>query len=110
MEGRFITICVTLGVPIPRFRLVNLWYRVMYDRASQWRFAAGISGIISLWLNKEWTTLGVHKDVGTAAANAYIGARNRGAHDMGDLVLELSSQLTSFDFDETFVGMRRQHF
>lgn len=64
----------------------------------------GISGIISIWLNEEWTELDIHKDVGSAAGRAYVDARNKGTEDMGDLVLELSSQLTSFDFDETFVG------
>eukprot|EP00892_Ulva_mutabilis_P010179 jgi/Ulvmu1/7533/UM037_0077.1 len=66
--------------------------------------AEWLSGIIALWLDEEWAELSVHRDVGAATAHAYISAREKGVGDMGDLVLELSSLLTAFDFDETFVG------
>lgn len=65
---------------------------------------AGICGIITLWLDQEWTKLDVHKAVGDASARAYLAARHNGAVDMGDLVLDISSHLSEFDFDETFTG------
>lgn len=92
-----LTECATEGAPGLSTPVVPSIKDVMED--SRW-----ISGIISIWLNEEWTELDIHKDVGSAAGRAYVDARNKGTEDMGDLVLELSSQLTSFDFDETFVG------
>eukprot|EP00200_Dunaliella_tertiolecta_P001445 CAMPEP_0202349934 /NCGR_PEP_ID=MMETSP1126-20121109/7213_1 /ASSEMBLY_ACC=CAM_ASM_000457 /TAXON_ID=3047 /ORGANISM="Dunaliella tertiolecta, Strain CCMP1320" /LENGTH=178 /DNA_ID=CAMNT_0048941815 /DNA_START=144 /DNA_END=680 /DNA_ORIENTATION=+ len=58
------------------------------------------------WLNEEWsapTTVEPHVKLAEATAMAYMKARASGQNDMTDILLALSTELsTSFDFFETF--------
>lgn len=62
---------------------------------------------MELWLNEEWPAqqlLDEHARVAAAAADAYIGLRQRGEHDLSNIVLDLSTELLVLDFSETFVN------
>jgi hypothetical protein len=65
---------------------------------------AGISNIISTWLDEEWTPLDVHQQLGEAAGAAYVTCRQQGDDDMSSLVLGLSNELLAFNYRETFVN------
>lgn len=67
-------------------------------------FPAGISSIISTWLDEEWTPLDVHQQLGEAAGAAYVTCRQQGDDDMSSLVLGLSNELLAFNYRETFVN------
>jgi hypothetical protein len=66
---------------------------------------AGLGGIITYWLNTEWTPLDAHTELGRSTATSYRKAMNGGIKDMGDLVLTMGPDLmVSADFSETFTG------
>jgi hypothetical protein len=41
--------------------------------------AAGLAGMVTLWLDEEWTVLEVHAELGKAVARAYAKMRQQGA-------------------------------
>lgn len=59
---------------------------------------------MQLWLDEEWTKLDVHRQLGEATAEAYAKARLQGIHEIGEVLLSISSDLLSFNFKETFVN------
>ncbi|KAG7668055.1 hypothetical protein NADE_005091 [Nannochloris sp. 'desiccata'] len=64
-----------------------------------------ISGMIRCWLDDEWTPLEVHRELGQAAARAYMEVRQEGVEtEVGDVVLGLGAELLVFNFRECFVG------
>ncbi|DBB02558.1 hypothetical protein WJX82_006517 [Trebouxia sp. C0006] len=63
-----------------------------------------LAGEIELWLNDEWTKLDVHRALGEATAQAYGKTRLQGSDEIGEVLLNISSELLTFDFKETFVN------
>jgi hypothetical protein len=65
-----------------------------------------VAGMIRCWLDEEWPAaelVPVHADLGAAVGRACSRVRQReGVEEMGDLVLELASELLPYDFGPTF--------
>lgn len=65
--------------------------------------AGWLAHMLQMHLDEEWTPLDVHRDVGKVAASIYVQERKRGVDDLGSIVLAVGTQMTAFDFHETFV-------
>ncbi|KAK9821307.1 hypothetical protein WJX81_006836 [Elliptochloris bilobata] len=59
---------------------------------------------VSRWLDEEWLPQSVHHDLGEAAGQAYVAARKQGSAEAGDVLLDMSRALLSFNYRDTFVN------
>lgn len=62
-----------------------------------------LAKVLQFHLDEEWMPLEIHRDIGIAASNVYMEQRSDGVDDLGSIVLAIGTQLTSFDFADSFV-------
>lgn len=62
-----------------------------------------LAKMLQFHLDEEWMPLEIHRDIGVAASNVYMEQRSDGVDDLGSIVLAIGTQLTSFDFADSFV-------
>lgn len=69
---------------------------------------AGLAKQLHTWLDEEWAPLDAHPRLAEAAAAAYVRSRDRGQHEMGDVLLSMCSDLMeplhSSDFFDSFTN------
>lgn len=56
------------------------------------------------WLDDEWIEQACHVDIAEHAAASYVAARRQGLTDLGEILVQLGTDLESVDFYEAYVG------
>eukprot|EP00746_Dinoflagellata_sp_MGD_P082133 gnl/MRDRNA2_/MRDRNA2_32615_c0_seq2.p1 gnl/MRDRNA2_/MRDRNA2_32615_c0~~gnl/MRDRNA2_/MRDRNA2_32615_c0_seq2.p1 ORF type:complete len:188 (+),score=34.03 gnl/MRDRNA2_/MRDRNA2_32615_c0_seq2:74-565(+) len=65
---------------------------------------AWLEGMIEQWLNEEWMVQACHKEIGQFVNERYIAIRKKGLTDLGEILIALGTDLTTFDMKDAFVG------
>ncbi|HEY9910025.1 MAG TPA: hypothetical protein V6D18_20720 [Thermosynechococcaceae cyanobacterium] len=69
------------------------------EQEGEWLRAALLS-----WLNQEYIPERVNQEIADRAAQIFVRQRMEGENDLGSLVLAIVTEMSAFDFSQSFFG------
>lgn len=78
---------------------INLITLTNYNEDSEFLYNS-----IKNWLNNEYIPLDIHDVIGENVRNIYLNNRKQGILDLGELIINIGTELESIDFEKAFVN------